>query len=971
MGRLVRRFYDFYLSRPYVSAGAAVILIAFSILGWQRLAINSNQLELMPEEISAVKELKKITTMVGGTGFLVITLKHTERNAGDKLIEEARLLKRQGKDKEAKELADKANAEYLKTRKQDIVLAQTLKDAADEIAAELKKDPDVRFIQYKFSLDFLKRKFLLFWKTEDLREAVRRVSLKRDDLMRRADPFFIDLGEGEVRLELSDLLSRYTRVGKKEIIDEYYVSPDRRMMVLLVKPQFSMNEIEKSRQLMQKVRKLIEEKHIEKRGVEFGFTGLYPQYVDQYDSIEQSIAPTAVLSLIGIAVILGVFVRKIGLILALLVALVYAILLTYGVTYVVIGQLNLITAIFGGILAGFGIDFGIHFIFRFRQEYWQSEDVMQAIHATVQNTGPAALFSAATVSAAFLALILSDFRGFSEFGIISTYGILLTMGCMFLLTPLQIVLLNRWFPGYMKKMGHASAEPDTFNPRFNVTRVSRIVVIVSLFLTFGGLFLVRGLSFDHDSRNMLSSDIPSEVLREEMDLRYDIAGDPLGVATETLDEASSLYEYLEPPDESLRGTVAQVVSPFSFVPPAVQQIENAKLIQRFAAETKIPAALIPDHYRPYYGQYLQFTREKPFQFKDLPAPVQRQFQNVEKSPIKGWLTFVYPEVDKMYFATDLARLDRLVGEIHYPVVGRQTIQRIAYDLPQWEKKLGKRFRGSDQKKQILGMNLSEREAAGVVEILNRIDEKSLRAYGFFELVNQEILKSRPFKTLEDVQKTKKTARATGSTILVAQFTYIIQRETRWIVAGTCGLVFLILLVSFRNLKSCLIALVPLITGMLVMTGVMVLFDVKLNYFNVIVFPIIIGYAINSGIFMLFRSIELGSAVQALGRIGPPISASNLTTFAGWVALLVAVHPGVRSMGVVACVGLATTLIVSLTFLPALLELLVEKGWYHLGRASEDAPPSIAAEGPGVAEALPAAAGSAQTAVEKPAKRRKK
>jgi len=948
MKRLVRRFYDFYLTRPLRSAAVALLILAFAVVGWQKLTINSNQLELMPASISAVQELKKITTMVGGTGFLVITLKHTERNPGDELIEQARLLKRHGKDEEAKKLAAKANAEYAKTRKEDIARAQVLKDAADEIATELKKDPEVRFIQYKFNLDFLKRKFLMFWKTEDLREAVRRVSLKRDDLMRRADPFFIDLGQGEVRLDLADLLSRYTRVGKKEIIDEYYVSPDRRMMVLLVKPQFSMNEIDKSRQLMHKIKLLIEERHIDKRGVEFGFTGLYPQYVDQYDSIEQSIAPTAILSLLGIAVILGVFVRRVRLILALLVALVYAILLTYGVTYAVIGQLNLITAIFGGILAGFGIDFGIHFIFRFRQEYWQSEDVMQAIHATVQNTGPAALFSAATVSAAFIALIVSDFRGFSEFGIISTYGILLTMVCMFTLTPLLIVLFEKFFPGFMKRMGKRSPEPDTFHPGFNVTRVSRIVVIGSLLISVAGLVLVRGVGFDHDSRNMLSSDIPSEILREEMDLRYDIAGDPLGVATDTLDEAASLFEYLEPPDDNLKGTVAQVVSPFSFVPPAVQQIENEKIIRNFAAQTKVPAALIPDQYRPYYGQYLQFTRERPFRFHDLPPNVQRQFQNVEKSPIKGWLTFIYPEVDKMYFAQDLARLDRLVGEIHYPVIGRQTLQRIAHDLPLWERKLGKRFPGSDQKKTILGMQLSDREAAGIVEILNKIDEKSLKAYGFFDMVTEEILKSRPFSKIEDVQKTKKMARATGSTILVAQFTYIIQRETRWIIIGTSVLVFFILLVSFRNLKSCLIALVPLITGVLVMTSVMVLFDVKLNYFNVIVFPIIIGYAINSGIFMLFRSIELGSAVQALGRIGPPIMASNLTTFAGWVALLVAVHPGVRSMGIVACVGLAATLFVSLTFLPALLELLVEKGWYRLGTAD-----TVSASASGAAALEPA------------------
>ncbi|MBL8019781.1 MAG: MMPL family transporter [Leptospirales bacterium] len=933
MSKYVVRFYDFYLSHTTASALVALAIFLVGAFGASKLSINSNQLDLLPENLPHVQDAKKITTMVGGTGFLIITLKNVDRNEGDKLVEQARQLKRSGDDAGAKELVKKANLEYAKTRKDDLVRAEVLKKASDEIAAELKKDPKVRFVQYKYSLDFIKRKFLFFWKTDDLSEAIRRVSLKRDDLQKRADPFFIDLGQGQVRLDLSDIISKYTKVGKKEIIDDYYVSPDRRMMVLLVKPAFSMNEIDSSRQLMAEISAHIEAMKFRDRGIEVGFTGLYPTYVDQYDSIDNSLRPTLLLSLAGIAAVLGFFIRRFRLILALLVSLVYAIVLTYGLTYFVIGKLNLITAIFGGILAGFGIDFGIHFVFRFKQEYWQSEDTMEAIKTTVLRTGPAALFSAATVAAAFVALILSEFKGFSEFGAISAYGIVVTMLSMFILTPLQIVMFEKWFPGFVKSLGKGSPEPDAYTPKFNVARVSRLVVIGSLILTVVFGILARGIAFDHDSRNMLSSDIPSEYLREEMDLRYDIAGDPLAVATDTIDEAASLYEYLDPPDERLQGTVAQIVSPFSFVPPAVQQMRNATLIQNFAAQTNVPAALIPPEFKQYYGQYLQITRERPFTLYDLPPKMRDQFQNVESSPIKGWLTFIYPEVDRMYFAQDLARLDNLVGEMHYPVIGRLTIQRIAYEIPNWERKLRKRFPGSDVKKRVQGMDLSEREINGVIEILNRIDEKSLKSLGFFDMVNQEILKSRPFKSLEDVQKTTRVARATGSTMLVAEFTYIIQRESRWIVIGTSVLVMFLLLVSFRNIKSCLIALVPLITGMLAMCGLMVIGNVKLNYFNIIVFPIIIGYGINSGIFMLFRSLELGSAVQALGRIGPPIMASNLTTFAGWGALLIAVHPGVRSMGFVACIGLAATLAVSLTFLPALIEFLVEKGWYRLGKST--------------------------------------
>lgn len=928
MRSLISRFCDLYLKHYFISAMIALAVLGISIFLALRLTINSNQLDLLPQNISVVEEAKKITEMVGGTGFVILSLKYQEEDEGDKLVARARDLKMRGKDTEAEALLKQAASFYAKHHDANVARAHILKEVSDELYVELKKVDEIRAIRHKFSLDFIQKKFLFYWDTADLREAFRRIGIKREEMIARADPFYIELVRRDYRLDLSDILAKYTKIGKKEIIDDYYISPDRKMLVMVLKPTFSMNEIERSKQLIERIKKIVEDKGFASRGVKVGFTGSYVEYVDAYDSITNSLQPTMAIAIIGITIILIVFVRKKRLIAALMVSLIYSIIVTYGVTSLVIGQLNIITSIFGGILAGMGIDFGIQFIFRFREEFWHRQDLMAAIKESIIHTGSAAFFAALTCAAAFIALIASDFRGFSEFGLVSAYGIAITALTMFFLTPLQIVIYAKYSPGlmdYLKETPREKKAEQEEYKAFNIPRLSRIILIVCVCIVPVGVYLAREVSFDHDSRNMLNATAESELLKEELHLRFEIAGDPLAIATDTAEEASQLWEYFEPLSEGMDGMIGQVVSAFAFVPPQERQQQNYAMIQNFRRQNAIiKLAMIPPEYRKYWQRYQTMMAEKPFVFADVPPYVTEQFHSVPTSKIQGYLTFIYPEVDKLYLASDLARLDKLIGEIHYPIVGRHTIYRLASWIPEWSRKTGRRITGDTARKAILGMNLSEKEINGVLDIVNRINERELKALGFFPGVNDVILHKRPFKTLQDLQKETRIARTTGSTLLVAHFTYIVQREAKFIIIGTIILVILVLFISFRKITYCLLVLLPLFVGILFMLGGMTLLGVKVNYFNVAVFPIIIGYGIDSGIFIFMRYLEERSVSASLFRTGAAVAASNLTTIVGFGALAIADHPGIRSMGYLAVIGLTALMVVSLTVLPSLIQYISEK-----------------------------------------------
>jgi predicted RND superfamily exporter protein len=128
-----------------------------------------------------------------------------------------------------------------------------------------------------------------------------------------------------------------------------------------------------------------------------------------------------------------------------------------------------------------------------------------------------------------------------------------------------------------------------------------------------------------------------------------------------------------------------------------------------------------------------------------------------------------------------------------------------------------------------------------------------------------------------------------------------------------------------------IALIPLTFGMGVMLGVMSLLDLHLNFMNIVVLPIVLGYGVSHGVYLMHRFREGVSPRVALLSVGAAVACSTLTSLAGWLALSAAAHRGLKSMGTTAGIGMAATLIVSFTVMMGLLQLLHDR---RQRRASE-------------------------------------
>ena len=914
-----------YLASFVVALGIFVAGLYFGL----KLTINSNQLDMLPRNLAQVQAVRKITEMTGGIGFLMVSFKHSQPDEGDRLIERARRVSLLGDDAEVHRLVARANALYAKNAKANERAALALKKAADDLSAEISHLPEIQYVRHKFDLDFVTKHVLYRIESKDLKEAFRRISIKREEMVRKADPFYIELEpRPPYKLELNDLYRKYSRIGKKEVVDDYYVSPDRRMLIMLIKPRFDFSNIARSNALNKTIEDAVRKLGIEQRGVKVEYTGAFAQYPYQYKILGESLVTTGLLALVLIALILFFFVRKKRLIGAMLVSLIYALVVTFGVSYLIYGELNLVTSMMGGILAGLGIDFGIHFMSRFREEFSRGTELRLAMRESIMSTGSAAIWSASTTAAAFIALIVSDFRGFSEFGVLSAVGILITALVMFFFTPLQILVALEFFPqflDYLKERPVNDEEDNARLARWNFPKLARYILMGTVVVTAAAVFFARKASFDYDSRNMLEADAPVELLQEEMNIRFEIAGNPLAVAVPTLEEAYALWEHFEPLPKAYDKYVVNVVSLFSFVPPYDQQLENYRLIQRFKRQSSIvKRGMIPSQYQKYWGPAMDILNARPYTEADLPSYIETQFVNIPESKVKGYLTFVYPDVTKLHLAQDIIELKNLLSRLEFPMVGHRTLRVLAYDIPNYEQRTGRKVTGGSGRRTFGSIDLTERQINGILAITNSATESDLARLGIPPGIREILLKHRPYQNIEGLQKVKGTAVTTGSTVLVALFAEIVLRESREILLYTGVLVLLILYLSFRRVDHSLISLIPLAVGLALTFAAMALLNVKLNFFNTAVLPVIIGYGINNGIFIFRRFLESGDLSASVFRTGMAVVASSLTTLAGWGSLAAARHPGLRSMGYVACIGLAATMITAVIVLPAVLELYARR-----------------------------------------------
>lgn len=107
------------------------------------------------------------------------------------------------------------------------------------------------------------------------------------------------------------------------------------------------------------------------------------------------------------------------------------------------GHLNAATSFLGSIIAGNGINHGIVYLARFRERRAEGDSVEAALEDAASSTRKGTWLAALAASGSFGSLLLTSFRGFSEFGLIGGVGMVGCWVATFLILPASIMVFER------------------------------------------------------------------------------------------------------------------------------------------------------------------------------------------------------------------------------------------------------------------------------------------------------------------------------------------------------------------------------------------------------------------------------------------------------------------------------------------------------------------------------------------------
>ncbi len=697
--------------------------------------------------------------------------------------------------------------------------------------------------------------------------------------------------------------------GGQEAEREMYITYGNGRMYLATaqatRPDLTMDAVVRIRELVEEIRQQVP-------GVSVGVTG---EAVLEFDEMAQSQKDTLTASILALILVGLIFVygyqgigRPIKATACLLVGLAY----TMGYTTLVVGHLNILTITFAPMLIGLAIDFGVHLITRYEEEIRSGQGEKEAITIALVHTGQGIFTGGLTTATAFFAMAITDFKGIQEMGIIAGGGLMLSLVPMMTLLPLLLLRSTH------NTLDRAPKPPNGAGGRIESLWLNRpkSVAVFTLVLSLLSVSQFRKVYFDYNLLHMQSARLPAVVFEEKL---IESASNSVlfgAVVADSIDAASDLERRIrELP------SVAEVKSMSSFL--AEDSSPKLDLIKAVKAK----AASI------HFAE-LDFEKVDP---KEL-SQVLYSFQ--------GYMGAAAKAVNESEGETDLYRQIRRIWQSIQNL--RTSLNDAGFTLAAAQIARYQRALLSDLKETFASLAKQESDGGLQIEDLplalrNRFVGQTgrflLQVYPKKDVWQRE----HQLEFVEQVRSIEPDV--TGTPVQLLEYTSLLKESYVKAAWHALAATSLMVLIHFRSLVCMLLALVPVFVGTVWMAGIMGFAGIPFNPANIMTLPLVAGIGVTSGIHILNRFQEEGTA-SILGRsTGKAVFVSGLTTIAGFGSLMLAEHQGIQSLGLVMSIGTTTCMIGALTFLPALLILLMQSGWRQKKPSDNNAPTSLGFEEP--------------------------
>ena len=660
-----------------------------------------------------------------------------------------------------------------------------------------------------------------------------------------------------------------------------------------------------------RLRELIVETQLEVPGLNVGITG---EPVLELDEMAQSTGDTEKATVIALVLVALIFVfgyhetgRPIKATIALVIGLGY----TMAFTTAVIGHLNILTVTFAPILVGIAIDFGVHLISRYEEEIRRGRSNEEALRKAMVYTGMGVVTGALTTAGAFLAMAATDFRGIQEMGVICGGGLAICLIPMMTLLP---VMLLR---GRQNVIDHAMGTKLERRAKIENLwlRRPRIVIAFTLASCVAALIPARKVYFDYNLLKMQSAGLPAVVFSEKL----------INSANKSVLYGAIIANSLE--------EVVQLERRLTNLP-SVASVDLGGIDVHYLTEDqskKLP--LVTQIKREVAG--IQFAPPDP-----LPVNV-RDLKDMIFS-LHGYTFHILPEIptNEVDLRRQVLALRRDATDLnqHLRVLPtNETSLKLASFQQALFSDIGETFE-----------TLRTQDDRGRLSIADLPDTIRKRFVGqtgklLVQVYPKKDVWQREYQK-EFVDELRTVApNVTGTPVQLFEYTTLLKSSYQQAAGYALIAIVILVLLHFRSVSSVILALLPVTLGALWMIGIMGIFEVPFNPANIMTLPLIIGIGVTNGIHILNRFAEEQNPAVLARSTGKAVIVSGLNTIAGFGSLMVAQHRGISSLGFVMAIGTATCMMAGVTVLPAILNLLNQRGW-KIKKPSGDNAQSTAGSG---------------------------
>lgn len=653
-----------------------------------------------------------------------------------------------------------------------------------------------------------------------------------------------------------DLLSGMEQLeaGLEPFKSHHLLMNDGQTGVVLLRLKEQPGEATRGAVAIAHLRQLIDSVRPRHAQVQFGLTGMPILEYDEMAASQGDMTRSTWLSFVCVLVFFwasfGSWRHTLLSNLTLLIGMIWS----FGYLTLFVGHLNILSVAFAAIVIGIGIDFSIHYVSHYLNYRARGMSSGKALIETATYVGPGVVTGAVTTALAFFTAAFTEFVGVVELGIIAGGGIVLCLIATVIALPAMIELADRH-----RTQHETNSILDISGWLWPAKHFPKATLVAGALATLVICFGLKDLRYDHNLLNLQPNHLESVAIEREVLSSKDQSFWCALAMADGPEHARELKEQFE----SLE-TVSRVEEVASLMPPADDAVRSA-IIRISALLNSLPEA--------------------------LPAPP-------DLKPVDTELARAHALAVEHGSEPLAARIEVCRGQLRAALVGkRQMDEQFARTLPalRWLQ------------------TLSDPEAPRLADLPSPVSDRFvghsgkylLRVYARGHIWDMDALK----RFVADVESVD--PHVTGHPVQTFYASRHMQKS--YLQAALYSLLCVLgtLLLDYRSVKHTLLAMLPLVFGVLQMLGIMGWLGIPFNPANMIALPLILGMGVEEGVHLTHEFRRQKGRFQLGNSTAMAVMLTSATTIAGFACMIISRHQGLRSLGQILTFGMATCLIVSL------------------------------------------------------------